>query len=181
MQAMRYWQPVRRWCAGWIELTRHGEPVGYHERGWLARLRLDAGWVAAALANPGFWGAGLVCVALGLAAQILVWRFDLGGWRRDGLQCLPALLAAPWVAGARRRYLEARFVATPCQAATAITDQCADPLHSAAVVAAERERWCSLQAAWWTRAGPPRAGWLSSWRWPAWARWRSWRCRASSR
>jgi hypothetical protein len=93
----------RRWASGWAALVRHHDVPGYRELGRLARLALELAVLRDALRAPGTWGAALTCSAVGLAAQILVWRLDLAGWRRDALLCLPLLLAAPWIAAGRRR------------------------------------------------------------------------------
>jgi len=82
---------------------------GYAELSWLARRRLMLGMIAAAPARPAFW-RGLVWTAIGWAAAVVVtWRFDLAGWQRDGLRMLPFLLAAPFIAAARRDYVARRF------------------------------------------------------------------------
>ena len=113
MRAMQYPQCLCRWCSGWAELAHHSEVAGYCDSGPLVRLRLNVACVAAAAVSPGFWRACLWCLVLGLAAQIVIWTLDLRTWQRDALQCLPVLLAAPWVAGARRRWLMKFHAAWP--------------------------------------------------------------------
>ncbi len=114
MAGMPWPEQVRCWWSGWSDLARRGEIAGYDPLGLPARLWLDACCVAAAPLSRGFWRAVLLCMAVGLAAQLVIWELDLRGWPRDALQCLAPLLAAPWVAAARRRYLLARVAAIRC-------------------------------------------------------------------
>jgi len=100
---------VRHWGSGWGALAHHDDVPGYRAKGALARLALEFTMIGRALRTRGMWGAVLVCIALGLGAQILCWQLDLRTWRRDGLLCLPVLLVAPWAAAGRRRHLAHMF------------------------------------------------------------------------
>ena len=53
-----------------------------------------------------FWRGVLVVFAAVLLAHVLTWQFDLIGWQRDLLRCLPIALAAPGMAAMRRRLIE---------------------------------------------------------------------------
>jgi len=103
---MRLPAAIIRWLAGWIELTRHDAVPGYASQGFPSRLALDLRALGAALCTPGTWFALLLALASLLGSVIITWRFDLSGWSRDALSCLPAVLVAPWVAAGRRRHLE---------------------------------------------------------------------------
>ena len=72
------------------------------------RLRLDFAVTADGLRTRAFWRGAFIVLAAASAAQIIVWDRDLRGWERDGLQCLPFLLAAPWIAAGRRRLIARR-------------------------------------------------------------------------
>lgn len=179
MAAMRLPSAVHRWQSGWADLARHRDVPGCADAGRWRRLVIDLRFVASAPARAGSWRAALWCVALALAALAVTWTLGLDGWQRDALQCLPVLLAAPWVAAARRRFHQACAPApAAAQAESGITDPATGPFHSSAIVAAERGAWNRVQTMR-RRAGRAWAGWTSSWPWPASARWRPWRCRAS--
>jgi hypothetical protein len=58
-------------------------------------MGLNVMMLRAALRTRGFWRGAFAVLAAAMAAQIVVWELDLGGWRRDGLLCLPIL--SGWV------------------------------------------------------------------------------------
>lgn len=99
----------RRWAGGWRDLIRHDGVQAYRALGLCQRLRADLSVMADALGSPRFWVGALWLAAGVLGAEILIFEHDLTGWRRDALQCLPVLLAAPRVAAGRRRLLERRL------------------------------------------------------------------------
>lgn len=96
----------RRVLAGWRAVLRHAELPGYRDLGPLARLRLDAGLLAAAPGRAGFWRGLLWVSAGGLLGRILAWRLDVAdAWPGDVLTLGPIFLALPAVARARQRFI----------------------------------------------------------------------------
>jgi hypothetical protein len=97
---------IRNWFIACREIMNYADIPGYRRLSWSARKKLDhqALWLAARSAT--FWRAVLVVLAAVLLAHILTWRFDLIGWQRDLLRCLPIVLAAPGMAAMRRRLIE---------------------------------------------------------------------------
>jgi hypothetical protein len=175
---------ARAWSEGWATLLWREDLAGYRGRAWHERFRLDIAIIARALRGGGFWRAALLGVAVGLAAQILAWEYDLRGPRRDALQSLPVLLVAPWVARGRRRILGEMLGESPGGSAagteTGVTDCRAPPLHSAAVGATERWRWRRFSK--WRHARPDASasgGSISRWWWRCSRCWPRSRSRAS--
>lgn len=168
--------PLRRWIAGWADLARHREVAGYRDRALVARLGLDLRCLGAAAGRPGTWRVVLWMLAIALAAQLVAWHGDLAGWRRDLLQCLPVLYAAPLAAAGRRRWLAARTAAAP---ETGVTDRRAERRHSPGSGGWRSAVWHLGRTMRWWRAGRASAGPTSSSSSPASGRWRPWRSRAS--
>jgi hypothetical protein len=177
---MRLRERIGYWAGGWAALARHDGVAGYGTRSLPARLRLELAVMRAALASPRSWRAAWICAALGLGAQILVWRHDLVGWRRDALQCLPLACIAPWVAAGRRRRLQRLLARASSAHETAVTVPPAAPLQSSRREATERRRWPRFFTARWPGTGASASdGSISCWWSRASACWRRWRCRAS--
>jgi hypothetical protein len=164
-----------RWANGWAGLGSRDELPEYAALGRFGRLRADVRSLLRAIATPGFLFAALVFTAALLATQIVAWRFDLTGSRRDGMLVLPALLVAPWVAAARRRHLASLLA--PENAITVRPDA-AD--HSGRSWGTEQQWRPSLTKSTGA-AGSVSPGSTSSWRSRASARWRRSRSRASAK
>jgi len=94
------------WLKAWAEIVNYTEIPGYRRLSWPARKKLDHQALWLAVRSATFWRAALVVLAAVLLAHILTWRFDLIGWQRDLLRCLPIVLAAPGMAAMRRRLIE---------------------------------------------------------------------------
>ena len=56
----------------------------------------------AVLTDTLFWGILAIAVAGWLGALIITWEWDLIGWRRDLLRCLPILAVLPAVVVLRK-------------------------------------------------------------------------------
>ncbi len=76
-------------------------------------LRRNAAALGAALRTRGLWRGTFLVAAGVMAAQIAVWELDLGGWRRDGLLCLPIVVAMPWAEARWPKLLASRLRERP--------------------------------------------------------------------
>ena len=103
-------RPISAWLAAARELVGYDDVPGYRELSWWQRKKLNHLVLWRGICSEGFWRALFIVVALGLAALIICWRWDLTGWQRDILRSCPPLIALPWLAAARKRYLRALLV-----------------------------------------------------------------------
>ena len=97
---------IRNWFKACGEIINYVDIPGYRRLSWPARKKLDHQALWMAVGSASFWCAALVVFAAILLAHILTWKFDLIGWQRDLLRCLPIVLAAPGMAAMRRRLIQ---------------------------------------------------------------------------
>jgi len=97
---------IRNWLKACGEISNYPDIPGYRGLSWAARKKLDHQALCMLVRRKSFWRATFVVLAAISLAHILTWRFDLIGWQRDVLRCLPIVLAAPWMAAMRRRLIQ---------------------------------------------------------------------------
>lgn len=96
---------IRNWIRAWGRVPKYRDIPGYRRMSWTARKKLDCRAVCLAVRTGDFWRAVFIVLAGVLLANILGWQFDLTGWRRDLIRCLPVVMAAPGTATLRRRLI----------------------------------------------------------------------------
>jgi len=97
---------IRYWLKGCREIVNYAEIPGYRDLAWAARKKLDHRAVCLTVCSAEFWKIVFIAGSAVLLAHILTWQFDLVGWQRDMLRCLPILMAGPGLAVLRRGLIE---------------------------------------------------------------------------
>lgn len=102
---MHVFRFTRSWLEGCRYLLTYDNFPGYRRLAWTERKRIDVAAVTSMVCSKSFWRGAFWAAAATLLMNLLTWRYDLVGARRDMLRAIPLLVCLPLVAHARQKHV----------------------------------------------------------------------------
>ena len=104
---MLFQRSIAAWFSAWRDIGGWDDLPAYRQLSWWRQRQLDLLALWRGLRSEGFWRAAGIVLIAALVIRILGWHWDLTQWQLDLARCLPAILAVPWLAAARKRHIRA--------------------------------------------------------------------------